>query len=86
MSNAAAKYEIKNPLDLLLALEDLAFKAEFEAEGQRRHAAETAEKVTAERVRCRKCDGTGRIQHYRHVANGCCFACDGTGKDGYARG
>lgn len=29
---------------------------------------------------CWKCNGTGVIPAFRHVANGCCFACDGTGR------
>lgn len=39
----------------------------------------------ADHEKCRKCGGTGHLSHYRHVANGVCFACDGSGKDGYAR-
>jgi RecJ-like exonuclease len=30
-------------------------------------------------VRCMKCDGAGTIDHLRHVDDGACFACDGTG-------
>jgi len=28
---------------------------------------------------CPKCNGTGTIDHYRHVSNGDCFRCNGTG-------
>jgi hypothetical protein len=28
---------------------------------------------------CSKCDGTGRLGHYGHIANGVCFDCQGTG-------
>lgn len=29
---------------------------------------------------CPNCDGTGKLPHYSHIANGDCFACGGTGK------
>jgi len=29
---------------------------------------------------CGKCDGTGRLGHYGHIANGVCFDCGGSGK------
>lgn len=29
---------------------------------------------------CGKCNGTGHLVHYKHIANGDCFDCDGTGK------
>lgn len=29
---------------------------------------------------CKRCEGTGLIPHYGHIANGVCFACKGTGK------
>ena len=29
---------------------------------------------------CAKCNGTGRLGHYGHIANGVCFDCQGTGK------
>jgi len=32
-----------------------------------------------ETVTCPNCDGTGKIPHYSHIANGACFACGGTG-------
>ena len=32
-----------------------------------------------ETVTCPNCDGTGRLPHYSHIANGTCFACGGTG-------
>lgn len=28
---------------------------------------------------CPNCDGTGKLPHYSHIANGTCFACGGTG-------
>lgn len=28
---------------------------------------------------CPNCDGTGKLPHYSHIANGDCFACNGTG-------
>ena len=33
---------------------------------------------------CSKCDGTGRLPHYGHIANGVCFECGGTGKVSYS--
>lgn len=30
-------------------------------------------------VKCYKCDGTGQINAFGHVANGVCFACKGAG-------
>lgn len=27
--------------------------------------------------KCKRCDGTGGLDHYRHVRNGICFACEG---------
>lgn len=33
---------------------------------------------------CSKCDGTGRLPHYGHIANGVCFECSGTGKVSYS--
>jgi len=29
---------------------------------------------------CKRCQGTGEIKSYRHVANGVCFTCGGYGK------
>lgn len=29
---------------------------------------------------CGKCDGRGKIEAFRHVANGTCFWCEGTGQ------
>ena len=29
---------------------------------------------------CGKCDGTGRLPHYGHIASGVCFDCQGSGK------
>ena len=29
---------------------------------------------------CPKCDGSGKLNHFRHVANGECFKCFGTGR------
>ena len=29
---------------------------------------------------CDRCDGTGRVPHYGHIANGICFQCQGSGK------
>jgi len=31
------------------------------------------------KITCGKCNGHGIIEGYRHVVNGVCFACDGTG-------
>ena len=28
---------------------------------------------------CPKCGGSGKLDHFRHVANGDCFKCAGTG-------
>ena len=28
---------------------------------------------------CPKCNGTGKLPHHSHIANGDCFACGGTG-------
>lgn len=33
---------------------------------------------------CGRCRGTGHLPQFDHIANGDCFACDGTG-DAYAR-
>ena len=35
--------------------------------------------TTTTTTQCGKCDGTGQIRAYRHIANGCCFWCKGTG-------
>jgi RecJ-like exonuclease len=35
--------------------------------------------TTTKATRCMKCDGAGTIEHLRHVDDGVCFACDGTG-------
>jgi len=32
------------------------------------------------KIRCHKCHGTGFISEYRHIENGICFACGGTGE------
>ncbi len=32
------------------------------------------------KIKCHKCQGTGFISEYRHVENGVCFACGGTGE------
>lgn len=32
---------------------------------------------------CGRCDGKGLLPHYSHVANGTCFACQGTGTVSY---
>lgn len=32
-----------------------------------------------ETATCPNCDGTGKLPHYSHIANGDCFACGGTG-------
>ena len=29
---------------------------------------------------CGKCEGTGRVSHYSHIAGGACFTCHGTGR------
>lgn len=31
-------------------------------------------------IECPRCDGTGYIKAYGHVADGICFKCEGTGK------
>jgi len=36
--------------------------------------------TTTELCTCPHCDGTGKLPHYSHIANGDCFACGGTGK------
>jgi hypothetical protein len=30
--------------------------------------------------KCTNCSGTGRVNHFAHIDNGICYACDGTGK------
>lgn len=35
--------------------------------------------TTLETCTCPHCDGTGKLPHYSHIANGDCFACGGTG-------
>lgn len=30
--------------------------------------------------RCGRCFGTGHLEHFRHIAGGDCFACEGTGR------
>lgn len=35
--------------------------------------------TTVETCTCPNCDGTGKLPHYSHIANGDCFACGGTG-------
>jgi len=35
--------------------------------------------TTTETCTCPNCDGTGKLPHYSHIANGDCFACGGTG-------
>lgn len=32
------------------------------------------------KVKCTNCSGTGRVDHFAHIANGVCFVCEGTGK------
>lgn len=29
---------------------------------------------------CQKCNGTGKVEHFSHIASGECFACGGTGR------
>lgn len=38
-----------------------------------------AERASARPKPCPKCNGVGRLDQYRHVACGCCFACGGSG-------
>lgn len=33
-----------------------------------------------EKVECVKCNGSGNLPYHNHIANGVCFACNGTGK------
>lgn len=33
-----------------------------------------------EMTKCPKCGGSGELKEYRHIANGVCFHCHGTGK------
>lgn len=40
----------------------------------------TNELATGKFENCWKCNGTGHLPHYAHIANGACFACGGTGK------
>jgi hypothetical protein len=35
--------------------------------------------TTIDHCTCPNCDGTGKLPHYSHIANGDCFACGGTG-------
>jgi DnaJ-class molecular chaperone len=34
----------------------------------------------AKLVKCTNCSGTGRVNHFAHIDNGICYACNGTGK------
>jgi len=36
--------------------------------------------TTTTTCECPKCNGTGKLHHFSHVANGDCFACFGTGR------
>lgn len=36
-------------------------------------------KVFTTSCQCPNCGGTGKLPHYSHIANGDCFACQGTG-------
>jgi DnaJ-class molecular chaperone len=41
---------------------------------------QTVREFTKEKyTKCHRCDGLGRIDHFRHVAQGECFKCYGTG-------
>jgi hypothetical protein len=31
------------------------------------------------KIKCSKCEGTGKLSHYSHIANGNCFQCEGKG-------
>ena len=31
------------------------------------------------KIKCCTCDGTGKLSHFNHIADGVCFACNGTG-------
>jgi hypothetical protein len=35
--------------------------------------------TTSEVCTCPNCNGTGKLSHYSHIANGDCFACGATG-------
>jgi hypothetical protein len=86
---AAAKFEDVissisadvSPLDMLLALSDAGVDPLASLDDSRAPRA-----PIADHEKCHRCGGRGRLDHYRHVANGVCFACDGSGKEGYARG
>lgn len=52
----------------------VAYNAETE-----RHAHEDARRRGETADACSKCRGTGHLPHFRHVAGGACFECDGTG-------
>lgn len=41
----------------------------------------TLDELAGHRNNCGRCHGTGRLPEYRHVSNGVCFACGGTGGD-----
>ena len=34
----------------------------------------------ARKLICPKCNGSGVLHHYRHIANGQCFRCGGSGQ------
>lgn len=38
-----------------------------------------AARASAQPKPCPKCNGEGRLDQFRHVARGCCFACGGSG-------
>tara|TARA_R100001510_G_scaffold57168_1_gene64423 strand:+ start:342 stop:644 length:303 start_codon:yes stop_codon:yes gene_type:complete len=86
------EWKLNNPDEY--AAEVAASAAEYAAEKAAREAARVAaeaEKKAAynadgffwnnlnRRYDCARCSGRGIIQHYRHVAGGVCFNCDGEG-------
>ena len=53
--------------------------AEDVAAAQAEVEAIRAARNTAAPKACPKCGGSGKIDHFRHVANGDCFKCAGSG-------
>jgi hypothetical protein len=57
-----------------------AWGAANEAYGAACVARAEAQDAYEEARKCRKCKGAGGLEHYRHVADGVCFACSGSGR------
>jgi hypothetical protein len=56
-----------------------ALTAEDIAAARAEEAAIRAARYIATPKACPKCGGSGKLDHFRHVANGDCFNCAGTG-------